>query len=159
VSDMIGVIFVCLGNICRSPMAEAIFKRLAEEKGVAGNLSISSFATSDCEADNPVYPPAQRVLKEKGYNFSHRAKTLSLSDVKNADYVLVMDKMNYDDVRRIAGKDNEEKVIRLGSFLPEPIDIDDPWYTHDFERTYDEIYSACKIFLNFLLLKHANALK
>lgn len=155
---MISVIFVCLGNICRSPMAEAVFKRLAEEGGVAGNLCVSSFATSDCEAGNPVYPPAQRVLKEKGYDFSHRSQKLTLSEIKNADYVLVMDGMNYADVRRMAGASYEEKIFRLGSFLPEPIDIDDPWYTGDFERAYREIYSSCKTFLNYLLVKHDKAL-
>lgn len=151
---MIGVIFVCLGNICRSPMAEAVFKRLIEEEGVDYYFTVSSFATSDCEVGNPVYPPAQRKLKEKGYSFSHRAQKLSFADVKNADYILVMDSMNYDDVRRLAGVSYAEKVYKLGSFLAEPIDIADPWYSGDFERAYKEIYSSCKMFLNFLLVKH-----
>lgn len=154
---MIGVIFVCLGNICRSPMAEAVFKRLAEEEGVASFLSVSSFATSDCEVGNPVYPPAQRVLKENGYNFSHRSQKLTLADIKNADYILVMDGMNYSDVCRMAGKNYADKVFKLGSFLPEPIDIADPWYSGDFERTYREIYSSCKMFLNYLSVKHEKA--
>ena len=88
---MISVIFVCLGNICRSPMAEAIFKRLAEGRGVAPSLEISSFATSDCEEGNPIYPPAKLKLISEGYAFNHRAKKLGFADIKNADYILVMD--------------------------------------------------------------------
>ena len=156
---MISVIFVCLGNICRSPMAEAVFKRLAVEEGVDNSLSISSFATSDCEVGNPVYPPAQRKLKQEGYNFAHRSQKLTLAEIKNADYVLVMDSMNYADVCRLAGANYRDKVFKLGSFLPEPIDIADPWYSGDFDRAYREIYSSCKLFLNYLLVKHDKAFK
>ena len=134
-SEVFYVTFVCLGNICRSPMAEAVFSHMVEERGLALSFKINSFGTSDCEEDNPVYPPAQKALKERGYNFTHRAKKISLSDVKNADY----------------------KVFLLGPFLPEKIDIDDPWYTRDFVRTYNEIYSSCTAFLDYLLKEHAQA--
>ena len=156
---MISVIFVCLGNICRSPMAEAVFKRLIEEEGVERSLNVSSFATSDCEVGNPIYPPAQRKLKAEGYDFKHRSQQLTLADIKNADYVLVMDGMNYSDVCRLAGADYSDKVFKLGGFLPEPIDIADPWYTGDFDRAYKDIYSACKSFLDYLLVKHEKAFK
>lgn len=139
-------------------MAEAVFKRLAEEEGVLSSLDVSSFATSDCEVGNPIYPPAQRELKENGYNFTHRAQKLTLSEIKNADYILVMDGMNYTDVCRMAGANYKDKVFKLGSFLPEPIDIADPWYTGDFKKTYSEIYSSCRMFLNYLLVKHDKAL-
>lgn len=124
---------------------------MAEEAGVSYSLNVSSYATSDCEVGNPVYPPAQRVLREKGYDFTHRSQQLTLQRVKNADYILVMDDMNYHDVVRIAGA-YADKVYKLGAFLPEPIEIADPWYTRDFERTYKEIYAACKVFLNYLNL-------
>ena len=150
---MIAVTFVCLGNICRSPMAEAVFSRILEERGLAYSFTVNSRATSDCEEGNPVYPPAQRVLKERGYNFSHRAKKLTLADIKNADYILVMDRMNLSDVTYLAGA-YSEKVRMLGHFLPEKIEIADPWYTRDFERTYNEIYSACNAFLDFLEKEH-----
>ena len=156
---MISVIFVCLGNICRSPMAEAIFKRLAEEEGVERSLNVSSFATSDCEVGNPVYPPAQRELIKNGYSFSHRAQKLTFAEIKNADYILVMDSMNYDDVCRMAGKSYADKVHKLGGFLPEPIDIADPWYSGDFGRTYRELYSSCKLFLSYLKIMHSDAFK
>lgn len=151
------VTFVCLGNICRSPMAEAVFSRMVEERGLALSFKINSFGTSDCEEDNPVYPPAQKALKERGYNFTHRAKKILLSDVKNADYILVMDSMNLSDLIRMTGGHYSEKIFLLGHFLPEKIDIDDPWYTRDFERTYNEIYLSCTAFLNYLLKEHAQA--
>ena len=155
---MFTVTFVCLGNICRSPMAEAVFSRLISERGVALSFTVNSRATSDCEEGNPVYPPAQRALKERGYNFLHRAKKLTLADIKNADYVLVMDRMNLSDVTYLAGA-HSEKVHMLGHYLPEKIEIADPWYTRDFDRTYNEIYSACNAFLDYLITEHAEAFK
>ncbi len=153
---MFAVTFVCLGNICRSPMAEAVFSRLIQERGVAHSFTVNSRATSDCEEDNPVYLPVQKVLKEKGYSFSHRSTVLTAADIKNADYVLVMDRMNFSDVTYLAGA-HSGKVRMLGHFLPEKTDIADPWYTRDFERTYNEIYAACNAFLDFLLKEHKEA--
>ncbi len=138
-------------------MAEAAFSRIARERGVEQSLRISSAATSDCEEGNSVYPPAEKVLKEKGYNFSHRSKVLTVADVKNADYVLVMDEMNLSDVLALTGGKYKEKVIKLGGFLPKPIDVDDPWVTREFERAYREIYDSCSAFMNFLLATHAEA--
>ena len=155
---MISVTFVCLGNICRSPMAEAVFCRLIGERGVALSFTVNSRATSDCEEGNPVYPPAQKALRERGYNFSHRAKKLTLADIKTADYILVMDRMNFSDVTYIAGA-YSEKVRMLGHFLPEKIEIDDPWYTRDFDRAYSEIYAACNAFLDYLFKEHSEAFK
>ena len=155
---MFNVVFVCLGNICRSPMAEAIFKKMVEEEGLSYSFNITSYATSDCEQGNPVYPPAARVLREKGYNFTHRAKQISLSQIKNADYILCMDRSNFSSLLSIAGLNYMDKIYLLGHFLPEKIIIDDPWYTNDFERTYNEIYSSCKAFLNHLKSTHAKAL-
>lgn len=155
---MYTVIFVCLGNICRSPMAEAVFKKLIAERGIAGSFSVSSFATSDCEEGNPIYPPAAKVLKEHGYHFEHRAKKISPSDIKNADYVLCMDEMNRSALLRIAGENYCDKIFLLGSFsgLGE---IDDPWYTRDFNRTYAEVCISCNAFLDYFSGEHAHALK
>lgn len=153
---MYTVIFVCLGNICRSPMAEAVFKRLAAERGISGSLQINSFATSGCEEDNPVYPPAAKVLKENGYTFTHRAKKISLADIKNADYVLCMDEMNRSSLLRLTGGNYSDKIHLLGGFAGIGV-IDDPWYTRDFERTYREIYSSCTAFLEYLIGEHGQA--
>ena len=152
---MITVTFVCLGNICRSPMAEAVFKRLVKDRGVEDKFVINSFGTSDCEEGNPVYPPVQAVLKRYGYNFTHRAKQISLYDIKNADYVLMMDGLNLRDLTRMTGGHYGEKMHLLGHFLPEKIDIDDPWYTRDFHRCYEEIFTACTAFLDFVLNEKA----
>ena len=154
---MFSITFVCLGNICRSPMAEAVFCRIAEERGVALSFRVRSFATSDCEAGNPVYPPVQRVLREKGYNFSHRSKQLTLADVKNSDYVLVMDGMNFADVNALTGGNCADKIFMLGRFLPEGGDIADPWYTRDFERTYREIFTACNAFMDWIISEHGQS--
>lgn len=153
---MFTVTFVCLGNICRSPMAEAVFKRITEERGLDKSFRINSFGTSDCEEDNPVYPPVQRLLREKGYSFTHRARKITLSDIKNADYILVMDGMNYADIMGIA-QAYSDKIFMLGHFLPQKTEIDDPWYTRDFERAYKEIYSSCDAFLNWLLTERKEA--
>lgn len=155
---MIGVTFVCLGNICRSPMAEAVFARMVEENGLSRTFSVNSFGTSDCEEGNPVYPPAQKVLKARGYNFSHRARQISLKDIINTDYVLVMDAMNLADITRMTGGRYSEKIFLLGHFLAERMEIDDPWYTRDFERTYKEIYSSCTEFLKYLIAEHKDAI-
>lgn len=154
---MIRIIFVCLGNICRSPMAEAIFKRLAVRENINSSLEIASFATSDCEVGNPIYKPAARKLAQEGYDFTHRAQKLTFAEIKNADYILVMDNTNYDDVCRMAGEQYSDKVYKLGGFLAEPIEIADPWYTEDFDRAYREIYASCEVFIKFLKAKHAKA--
>jgi len=147
---MINVIFVCLGNICRSPMAEAIFLRLVDERGVKEKFSVSSFGTSDCEEDNPVYPPAARVLRENGYTFSHRAKQIRRADILNADFVLAMDKSNLRDLTALSPT-STNKIYLLGSFSPGGGEVADPWYTRDFNAAYTEIYGYCKAFLSFIL--------
>ena len=148
---MINVTFVCLGNICRSPMAELIFKNLVEERGLSLSFRISSFATSDCEVGNPIYPPAKKTLEAHGIAGEHKAKQLTLRDVKNNDFVLVMDGENLVDVLRLAGGEYGEKIFRLCSFTDNPRDVADPWYTRNFERAFADIEDGCKGFLEYLL--------
>lgn len=155
---MFNIVFVCLGNICRSPMAEAVFKKMVEDEGLAYSFNISSYATSDCEQGNPVYPPVARLLKSKGYEFSHRAKQIGMEQIKNADYVLCMDEGNLRALHSLAGVGYYDKITLLGYYSAEKILIDDPWYTDDFERAYAEIYSSCRAFLQYLKAKHGKAL-
>ncbi len=155
---MLSVVFVCLGNICRSPTAEAVFKRMVEEDGLSSSFSVTSYGTSDCEEGNPVYRPARAVLEREGYDFKHFARRISLKEVKNADYVLVMDGMNLRDLLRLTGGHYSEKIFRLASFLSGGGDIDDPWYTGDFDRAYGEIYSSCRAFLDYIKREHSAAL-
>lgn len=150
---MISVAFVCLGNICRSPMAELIFKNLIEERGLDDKFCVTSFGTSDEEEGNPIYPPAKHTLLMHGVAGNHRARQLTLKDVINNDYILVMDSGNLFDVLRLTGGKFGEKVFKLCSFTANPRDVADPWYTRDFEKAYADIADGCTCFLNFVLSK------
>lgn len=147
---MIHVVFVCLGNICRSPMAELIFKKMIKERGLEFSFRVASFGTSDCEEGNPVYPPAARTLKEHGVAGTHVARQLSLRDVKNNDYILVMDSENLIDTLRLTGGQYGEKIFKLMDFTSSPRDVADPWYTRDFEKTYRDIVEGCEGFLTYI---------
>lgn len=148
---MINVTFVCLGNICRSPMAELIFKRIVEDRGLSSSFRISSFGTSDCEEGNPIYPPAKKTLIMHGIAGGHVAKQLSFRDVINNDYVLVMDSENLFDVLRLTAGEYGDKIFKLCSFTDNPRDVADPWYTRNFERAFSDIEDGCKCFLEYLL--------
>ena len=154
---MINVTFVCLGNICRSPMAELIFKNLVNERELGLSFRISSFGTSDCEEGNPIYHPAKKTLIMHGIPGNHVAKQISLKDIKNNDYVLVMDSSNLFDILRLTGGEYGEKIFKLCSFTENPRDVADPWYTRDFERAFNDIEDGCKCFLEYLLKEKAEA--
>ena len=154
---MVNVAFVCLGNICRSPMGELIFKKLVEEEGLSASIKVASFGTSDWEEGSRMYPPAKRTLEEHGIEGDHTARQLKKSDIMNTDYILVMDSQNLIDVLRIAGERYASKVFKLCSFAERPRDVADPWYTRDFERAYSDITDGCKGFLKFLKSEKASA--
>ena len=149
--------FVCHGNICRSPMAEFIFKALAKECGVSDEFYISSSATSTEEiwngVGNPIYPPAQKALREHGIPFdgSKRAIQLTKYDYEKYDYIIAMDTNNVKNICRIIGKDRYGKVYKLMDFTPNGGDVSDPWYSRDFETAYYDIELGCKCLLNRLL--------
>ena len=153
---MIYVMFVCLGNICRSPMAELIFANMAEEEGLAMNFCITSYGISNEEEGNPIYPPALKTLNDHGLDGVHRARQLSLTEIINNDYVLVMDSNNLMDILRITGGRFGEKVFKLCDFTSNPRDIADPWYTRDFERTYADIEDGCRGFLEYVKKQRMN---
>lgn len=148
---MFNVAFVCLGNICRSPMGELIFKQLVKERGLESSFRITSFGTSSCEEGNPIYPPAKKTLIMHGIPGSHIAKQISLKDVKNNDYILVMDSGNLMDLLRLTGGEYGEKLFKLCSFTSRPRDVADPWYTRDFEKAFSDISDGCVCFLEYLL--------
>lgn len=156
---MICVTFVCLGNICRSPMAEAVFKKMTDERGISSSFDIKSYGTSDWEEGNSVYPPAQETLQRHGIvGFKHRSQPLTLSAVINSDYVLVMDNNNLLDVVRMTAGGYGDKIFKLGHFLTPQIDVADPYYTRDFERAYNEIYAGCEAFLKYIENRHSDGL-
>lgn len=148
--SMINVLFVCLGNICRSPTAELVFKKLVDDAGLSDRFSIDSCGSSDEEAGNPIYPPALRVLNAHGIDGAHRARQITYADAERADYIAVMDERNRSDVLRRVGYSFRDKVFKLGDFDGEPHDIFDPWFTRNFERAYDEIYRGCDGLLDYI---------
>lgn len=133
---MLKLIFVCLGNICRSPMAEYICRARLEEAGLSGRVSVSSAGTSGEEEGNPVYPPARAELAAMGISCAgKRARRFTVRDYRENDYILAMERRNVADILRITGSDPDKKVFRLLDFTRSPRDIADPWYTGDFVRT------------------------
>ena len=156
---MINVTFVCLGNICRSPMAELVFKNMVKERGLESSFCISSFGTSDEEEGNPIYPPAKKTLIMHGIAGNHTAKQLALKDVKNNDYILVMDSGNLMSIMHLTGGKYSEKVFKLCSFTDRPRDVADPWYTRDFERAFSDIEDGCRGFLEYVLKEKSELIK
>ena len=132
------ILFVCHGNICRSPMAEFIAKDYINTHNLKNAYKIGSMATSSEEVGNDLYPLAKQKLKQKNIPFGpHEAKRFSKSDYNDWDYILVMDKSNLFDILKIVD-DKQSKI----SLLNPKRDISDPWYTRDFETAYNEIYEA-----------------
>ncbi len=151
------IMFVCHGNICRSPMAEFIFKKMITEKGLSEKFHVASCATSREEIvrniGNPVYPPARAELKKHGIDAgSKRAVQLKREDYDDYDLFVAMDSMNVMNMMRIIGSDPDNKVKKLMDYTPRGGDVADPWWTGDFETTYRDIFDGCKALLNTLII-------
>ena len=157
---MLKILFVCHGNICRSPMAEYVMKALTGEAGVSGDFRIASAATSSEEIWNgvgsPIYPPAQRKLMEKGIPFDRgkQARLLVREDYGRFDLIIGMDERNRKNMKRLFGGDPDGKVNLLLDYTDRPREVSDPWYTGDFERAYQDIYEGCKALLDKLLFSY-----
>lgn len=141
--------FVCHGNICRSPMAEFILKDMVKKRGIENEFFISSSATSTEEIwggrGNPVYPPAKAELKKHGISCEGKtAVQLKKEDYEKYDMFICMDSMNRRNILRIFGSDNDEKVRKLMTFTSRGGDVDDPWYSGDFATTYRDIFDGCE---------------
>ena len=148
---MIKILFICLGNICRSPMAEFVMKELVKEAGLSDKFEIASAATSTYELGNPVYPPARQKLSEHGISCKGKtARQLTKSDYEYYDYLIAMEQSNIRDIMRIIGSDPKQKVSLLLDFTDHPRDIADPWYTRDFEATWQDVFEGCKSLLEKL---------
>lgn len=149
------IMFVCHGNICRSPMAEFIMKKLVCEAGLQDNFFISSSATSTEEIwngrGNPVYPPAKAELKKHGISCEGKyAVQLKKGDYENYDLFIGMDSANIRNMRKILDNDRDGKIYKLLTFADRSDDVADPWYSGDFEKTYDDIYSGGTALLEYL---------
>ena len=153
---MIRVLFVCWGNICRSPMGEYILKQLVEERGVSDHFYIASAATSSEEIGNPVYPPARRELAAHGIDCSgHAARRIRKSDAETFDYIIGMEELHLRIMRKTFGSRAEGKLFRCLEFTASPDrEIDDPWYTGRFSEVYEQILEGCEGFLDYLERNH-----
>ena len=148
---MIKIMFVCLGNICRSPMAEFVFKDMVKKEKLEKNFVIQSSATSTWEIGSPVHRGTAKKLAE--FNISVKGKTaiqLTKSDYDKYDYIIGMEYSNIRDILRIVGSDSKGKVSRLLDFTNNPRDIADPWYTGNFDETYDDVKEGCEALLEKL---------
>ena len=148
----IKILFVCHGNICRSPMAEFVMKRLVRERGIERDFIIESAATSREELGNPVYPPARRMLARHGISCSGKtAVQMTKSDYDKYDHIVAMDSMNVRNIMRIIGSDTKSKVSMLLDFTDHPRSVADPWYTGDFDSTYSDVTEGCQALLNTII--------
>ena len=149
------ILFVCHGNICRSPMAEFVMKDLVRKAGCEDEFYIESAATSTEEIGNSVYPPARKKLAEHGISCDgKRARQMMMDDYDRFDLLIGMDSWNVHNMKLICGDDPEGKIHMLLDFTDHPDDIDDPWYTRDFETTWREVLKGCKCLLEHLRAKH-----
>ncbi len=149
---MVKILFVCHGNICRSPMAEFVMKDLVQKAGLDGQLAIASAATSTEEIGNPVYPPARRKLAEHGIRCDgKRARQLRRDDYTRYDLLIGMDRANVRNMERICGGDPEGKLHLLLEYTARPGEVADPWYTGDFQATWEDVEAGCTGLLQSLL--------
>ena len=148
---MIKILFICHGNICRSPMAEFLLKHMVKEKGMAGQFQIDSAATSTEEIGNPVHYGTRRKLAQYGISTAGKtAVRMQKRDYDFYDYLIGMDDANIRNMCRIAGGDPDCKICKLLEFAGSTRDIADPWYTGNFDETYDDILEGCEAFLEKL---------
>ena len=150
---MIKVLFVCLGNICRSPMAQFVFKQMVAEKGLSDKFEIDSAATEGynemCHAG--IYHGTRDMLNSMHVPFEeHYSRRIRPSDYAYYDYILAMDDSNIEDIQSIVGSDTDNKIHRLLDFANKPRNIKDPWYTGNFDETYWDIVEGCDAFLKYL---------
>ncbi len=148
------LLFVCHGNICRSPMAEFVMKDLVKEAGMESQFCIESAATSREEIGNPVYPPARQKLKEHGISCEgHAARQLTNQNYEEYDLLIGMDQANLRSMYRICGGDFADKMSLLMEHTDHPGDVADPWYTGDFEATWQDVLAGCRGLLDELTEK------
>lgn len=154
---MTKVLFICLGNICRSPMAKFIFADMVRRAGLASQFEIDSAATSDEEQGNPLYPPARDILRRNGIACEgHQARQMTTTDYDHFDLVIAMDESNLRHLRPFVSGDPLGKVSLLLDHTPASLasyhhrGISDPWFTHDFAKAYDDIHTGCSFLLKEL---------
>lgn len=152
---MIKVLFICHGNICRSPMAEFVMKDLVCRRGYADSFLIDSKATSTEELGNSPHYGTVNKLRQEGIAMEpHRAQQMRRRDYKDYDYLIGMDEYNRRNILRIVGEDVEGKVSLLLDYTDAPRSITDPWYSGNFDETYDDVTEGCEALLEYLVERH-----
>ena len=142
---MYKILFVCHGNICRSPMAEFVMKKMVKDAGREAQFEIASAATSTEEIGNPVYPPARRILAEHGIGCAGKtARQMTRQDYDYFDQIIAMDRNNLRNLKRMFGEDTQHKISLLMDYTHRPGDVADPWYTGDFEATWRDVWDGCE---------------
>ena len=142
---MVRILFICYGNICRSPMAEFIMKDLVKKAGLETQFVIESAATSTEEIGNPVYPPARRKLAEHGVSCAGKtSRQLTRADYGRYDLLIGMDRANLRNMHRICGGDQDGKIRLLMEFTGRPGEVADPWYTGDFDAAWRDVLEGCQ---------------
>ena len=145
---MTKILFVCHGNICRSPMAEFLMRELVKEKGLENEFYIASAATSTEELGSPVYPPVRKILQARGIDCdAKRAVQVRASDYDKYDYIVCMDRNNLRNIKYIIPDDPEEKISLLMAYTGDARDVADPWCTRDFEAAERDINAGCEALL------------
>ena len=148
---MTRILFVCLGNICRSPMAESIMKDLVSKAGLSERFEIASAATSAWEIGNPVYPPARQKLAEHGIDCNGKtARQMTRLDYARYDHLICMDESNLCAILQLVGGDQQHKVSLLMAHTDHPREVADPWFTGDFEATWRDVLEGCTALLEEL---------
>lgn len=141
---MMKILFLCHGNICRSPMAEFVMKDMVKKAGLEDEFYIESAAISAEELGNPVYPPARKLLAQHGINCSGKvARQMKKYDYDAFDLLIGMDRSNLRGMHRICGGDFEDKMRLLLDYTDRPGNVADPWYTRDFEATWRDVQEGC----------------
>ena len=154
---MFNIVFICYGNICRSPMAEMIFKDIMYKNSKRYLFNIESRSTSMEEIGNPIYPPAIETLKKHGVTLEkHFATQFKKDDYDKFDYIIVMEERNRRDVLSIIGEDKLNKIHLMKEHSELNQDIPDPWYTGDFESAFKDIQEGCVDWFNYLVNKEAD---
>ncbi len=152
---MTRILFICHGNICRSPMAEFVMRDLVKKAGLESRFQIESAATSTEEIGNPVYPPARRKLAEHGIDCAGKtARRLTNGDYDRYDLLIGMDQENLRNMRRICGSDVAGKLHLLMEYTTRPGEVADPWYTGDFGTTWRDVLEGCKGLLRAVREEH-----
>lgn len=149
--NKIHILFICHGNICRSPMAEMVMKEMVRQKGLEAKFEISSMAATTEEIGQDMYPPAKRALTAHRIPYTKRkAALITMKDYDWADYIIAMDEENIHDLSRLTQGDRDKKISRLLYWAGEKRDVADPWFTGDYEKTYGDVVKGCRAVLERL---------